>query len=175
MIHVANAERGPDLVVTFPWTSEANAFGVPGTDLACVSGGATLFASDHGGMSPWNVRNTLVAWGVDFKKGATVTAPAGNVDVAPTILALLGIDEGQGMDGRVLVEALAGGPDAEQVAADTRTHTVDAGAYRAALQVSTRRRPPLRGQELADALSGGVHGISRRGSDRVRARYRAPR
>jgi hypothetical protein len=41
------------------------------------------------------------------------------------------------MDGRVLVEALAGGPDAEQVAADARSHTVDAGQYRAALQVST--------------------------------------
>jgi len=137
VIHLANAERGPDLLVTFPWTSEANAFGVPGTDLACVSNGATLFASDHGGMSPWNVRNTLVAWGVDFKQGATVTAPAGNADVAPTVLAVLGIDEGEGMDGRVLVEALAGGPDAEQVVADTRTHTVDAGGYRAALQVST--------------------------------------
>ena len=137
VIHVANAERGPDLVMTFPWTSEANSFGVPGTDLACVSDGATLFASDHGGMSPWNVRNTLVAWGVDFKQGAAVTAPAGNVDVAPTVLAVLGIDEGEGMDGRVLVEALAGGPDAEQVAADTRTHTVNAGGYRAALQVST--------------------------------------
>ena len=137
VIHAANGERGPDLLVTFPWTSGTNAFGVPGTDLACVSGGATLFASDHGGMSPWNVRNTLLAWGPDFKRGATVRAPAGNVDVASTILALLGIDGGPGMDGRVLVEALAGGPDAEQVAADTITHTVDAGAYRAALQVST--------------------------------------
>jgi arylsulfatase A-like enzyme len=88
-------------------------------------------------MSPWNVRNTLVAWGVDFKKGATVTAPAGNVDMAPTVLAVLGIDECHGMDGRVLAEALAGGPDTEQVAADTCTHTLDAGAYHAALQVST--------------------------------------
>jgi arylsulfatase A-like enzyme len=57
--------------------------------------------------------------------------------VAPTVLAVLGIDEGEGMDGRVLVEALAGRPDAEQVAADTHAHTVDAGAYRAALQMST--------------------------------------
>ena len=135
-IHVANGERSPDLLVTFPWTSQANAFGVPGSDLACVSG-APLLASDHGSMSPWNVRNTLLAWGADFKKGVTVTAPAGNADVAPTVLAVLGIDERDGMDGRVLVEALAGGPDPEQVAVDTRTHTVGAGAYRAALQVST--------------------------------------
>ncbi|HEU4367684.1 MAG TPA: alkaline phosphatase family protein, partial [Methylomirabilota bacterium] len=136
LIHAANAERGPDLLVTFPWTSEPNAFGVPGTDLACVSGGAALLASDHGGMSPWNVRNTLLAWGPDFKKGATVRGPAGNVDVAPTILALLGIEERDGMDGRVLAEALAGGPDEAQAAADTRVYTAGTGAYRAALQVS---------------------------------------
>ena len=136
-IQVAHAERSPDLLVTFPWTSQVNAFGVPGSDVACVSGGATLYTSDHGSMSPWNVRNTLLAWGADFKKGVTVTTPAGNVDVAPTILAALGLDEGHGMDGRVLVEGLAGGPDPHEVAVDTRTHTVHAGPYRAALQIST--------------------------------------
>ena len=50
---------------------------------------------------------------------------------------MLGIDDRDGMDGRVLIEALAGGPDAEQVAVETRTDIVDAGAYRAALQIST--------------------------------------
>src|SRR4029434_7468076 len=50
LIHVANAARGPDLLFTFPWTSEVNAFGVPGTDLASISGGARLYASDHGSM-----------------------------------------------------------------------------------------------------------------------------
>ncbi|MGH7388607.1 MAG: alkaline phosphatase family protein [Candidatus Rokuibacteriota bacterium] len=142
LIHAANGERGPDLLFTFPWGSEPNAFGVPGTDLASVSGGARLYVSDHGSMSPWNVRSTFLAWGVDFKRRATIRAPAGNVDVTPTILALLGIGgEGgvsgsDGLDGRVLVEALEGGPDAEQVVADTRVHTVEAGAYRAAIQVS---------------------------------------
>jgi hypothetical protein len=56
--------------------------------------------------------------------------------VAPTILALLGMDAGDGLDGRVLVEALAGGQDAEQMAAQTRIHTVETGDYRAALQIS---------------------------------------
>ncbi len=135
-IHLANGERSPDLLATFPWTSEVNGSGVPGTDLACVSGGARLYASDHGSMSPWNVRNTLVAWGPDFKRAATVATPAGNVDVAPTILALLGIDDDSGMDGRVLAEALAAGGD-EAPVVETRTHMATAGAYRAALQVST--------------------------------------
>ena len=136
LIHAANHERGADLLFTFPWSSRSNAFGVPGSDLANVSGGAKLHASDHGSMSPWNVRNTLLAWGVDFKKRATVRAPAGNVDVTPTILALLGIAEGGGLDGRVLHEALEGPADPEQVAVDTRVLIVEAGAYRAALQVS---------------------------------------
>src|SRR5262249_41222726 len=69
LIHVANAERGPDLLLTFPWTSEPGPSGVRGTDRACVSGGAKLHASDHGSMSPWNVRNTLLGWGASFKKG----------------------------------------------------------------------------------------------------------
>jgi arylsulfatase A-like enzyme len=136
LIHVANAVRGPDLLFTFPWTSNANAFGVPGTDLASISGGAKLYASDHGSMSPWNVRNTFLAWGAGFKKRTTVRTPVGNVDVAPTILALLGISENAHLDGRVLAEALADGPDAEQIAVVTRVQTVEAGGYAAAIQVS---------------------------------------
>jgi arylsulfatase A-like enzyme len=136
LIHVANAERAPDLLFTFPWTSEPGPFGVRGTDLACVSGGAKLYASDHGSMSPWNVHNTLLAWGASFKKRTIVRAPAGNADVTPTILSLLGIADRDGLDGRVLTEGFAGGPDEERVAVDTRVHTVEAGGYRAVLQVS---------------------------------------
>jgi arylsulfatase A-like enzyme len=127
--------RGPDLLFTFPWTSEPNAFGVRGSDLASVSGGARLYAADHGSMSPWNIRNTLLAWGPDFKRGVTARAPAGNVDVAPTILALLGLDT-DGCDGRILGEALRDGSDPEQVPAVTRVHTVESAGYRAALQIS---------------------------------------
>ena len=110
-------------------------FVVRGLDLASVSFGAKLYASDHGSMSPWNVRNTLVAWGPSFKRGVTVRAPAGNVDVAPTILALLGLDA-TGCDGRVLHEALVDGPDPERIGAVTHLHTAEAGAYRATLQIS---------------------------------------
>ncbi len=140
LIHAANPERGADLVATFPWSSQPNAHGVAGTDLACVSGGARLYASDHGSMSPWNVRNTLFAWGVGFKPRTTVRAAAGNVDVTPTILALLGVEPEagapDGLDGRVLAEALEGGPDPERVMQETRVHAVESGAYRAAIQVS---------------------------------------
>jgi hypothetical protein len=32
LIHMAQAERGPDIVLTFPWSSAKNPFGVPGQD-----------------------------------------------------------------------------------------------------------------------------------------------
>jgi len=47
-----------------------------------------------------------------------------------------GLTDADGLDGRVLAEALEGGPDPEQIAVDTHVHTVEAGAYRAALQLS---------------------------------------
>ena len=36
----------------------------------------------------------------------------------------------------MLAEALGGGPDPEEVIEETRVHTVETGAYRAAIQVS---------------------------------------
>lgn len=135
LIH-AGGERAPDLLFSFPWSSLPNAFGVPGRDMADVSGGATFYVSDHGSMSPWNVRNTFLAWGAGFRERQTVRAPAGNADVVPTILALLGIAETDGLDGRVLAEALEGGPDPEHVAVQTRVHIAAAGRYRAAIQLS---------------------------------------
>jgi len=137
LINVANRDRGPDLLFTFPWTSRRSAFGVPGTDLANVSAGGSPYVSDHGSMSPWNVRNTFLAWDAGLKKGIVGRAPAGNVDVTPTVLALLGLEGEAGLDGRVVAEALDGGPDPEAVAVETRVHTAAAGGYRAALQIST--------------------------------------
>jgi predicted AlkP superfamily pyrophosphatase or phosphodiesterase len=137
LINVANRDRGPDLLFTFPWTSRRSAFGVPGADLAAVPAGGAPYASDHGSMSPWNVRNTFLAWGAGVKRGIIAPAPAGNADVTPTVLALLGVEGEAGLDGRVVTEALEGGPDPEQVAVETRIHTAAAGAYRAALQIST--------------------------------------
>jgi len=137
MIHLAHPERGPDLLLTFPWSSRPNGFGVSGSDLAMVSGGAAPYFSDHGSMSPWNIRNTGLAWGADFKKGLTVRTPAGNVDLAPTILSLLDVATADGFDGRVLAEAIEGGPDPEQMVVETRIHMVERAEYGAALQMST--------------------------------------
>lgn len=141
LIHEFNQERGPDILFTFPWTSEKNAFGVQGTDFTETSGTTgprTGNASGHGSMSPWNVRNTFFAWGVDFKRGVKVQVPASNVDLTPTILALKGINATEAFDGRVLLEGLKGGPDSEQVRVKTRVLTTKTsqGRYKAAIQIS---------------------------------------
>jgi predicted AlkP superfamily pyrophosphatase or phosphodiesterase len=144
LIHLAHAERGPDIVVTFPWSSAENPFGVPGTDMTNTEGATGPLAGgrgNHGGMSPWTVRNTFIAWGIDFKHGATVRTPVSNVDVTPTLVALLGLDRDPALprfDGRAIREALAGGPDSEQVPVRTSTYftTAAEGAYRAAIAVS---------------------------------------
>jgi predicted AlkP superfamily pyrophosphatase or phosphodiesterase len=144
LIHLAHAERGPDIVVTFPWSSAPNPYGVPGTDYTETgreSGPLDGTRGNHGSMSPWTVRNTFIAWGVDFKRAAMVRTPVSNVDITPTLLALLGIDRDAGLprfDGRAIVEAFVDGPDHEQVPMQTTTHitaTPD-GRYRAAIQVS---------------------------------------
>jgi arylsulfatase A-like enzyme len=144
LIHLDHPERGPDIVLTFPWNSAKNAFGVPGTDYTDTRGATGPLkgnAGNHGSMSPWTVHNTFLAWGVDFKRGATLRTPVSNVDVTPTLIALMGLDRDAGLprfDGRAITEAFADGPDEEQVATKTTTYftaTPD-GGFQAAIQVS---------------------------------------
>ena len=144
LIHLDHPERGPDIVLTFPWSSAKSAFDVPGTDYTDTRGATGPLkgnAGNHGSMSPWTVHNTFLVWGVDFKRGATAHAPVSNVDITPTLVALLGLDHDAGLprfDGRAITEAFVDGPDEEQVATKTATYftaTPD-GAFRAAIQVS---------------------------------------
>ncbi len=46
--------------------------------------------------------------GPSFKQGVSLDGPSGNVDLAPTVLYLLGITPDEPMDGRALTEALTG-------------------------------------------------------------------
>lgn len=137
LVHLDNAERGADVIITFEWSSDKNPFGTPGTDteLGAETGALNGNASGHGSMSPWNVRNTWFAWGADFKDSIVDRVPASNVDIAPTILALNGIAASE-LDGRVLVEALEGGPDYEKLPVETKTYLSEAGDYRTLIQVT---------------------------------------
>src|SRR6202022_4505031 len=64
---------------------------------------------DHGTISPYDLHNTLVAQGPDFRTGWRNPAPVGNIDIAPTLTQVLGLDAGSPFEGRVLAEALRDG------------------------------------------------------------------
>jgi predicted AlkP superfamily pyrophosphatase or phosphodiesterase len=104
-IHYPMSGHGPDIVVSMHWYPERNDFGAPGL---LVTPGGSKGTGTHGSLSPFDMHNTLVGAGPDLKRGFVDATPTGNIDLAPTILHLLGIPSKTPMDGRVLREALVG-------------------------------------------------------------------
>jgi arylsulfatase A-like enzyme len=96
-------ERAPLLIVSPAWSDAPNAHGVPGTVAALTAQGA--LRSTHGSASPYDLHAFATAIGPDFRAGVVSTLPSGGIDLAPTILTLLGIAVPAWMDGRVLWEA----------------------------------------------------------------------
>jgi arylsulfatase A-like enzyme len=97
--------RAPDIVFSLEWSAKA-AGGVPGTAVGTNS----KLAVDHGTISPFELRNTLICAGPDFRVGWQDPAPVGNIDIAPTLTQLLQLAPGTPFDGRVLAEALCDAP-----------------------------------------------------------------
>jgi arylsulfatase A-like enzyme len=105
--------------MAFRWSNEKNQFGVPGmidADWQRAAGKGT-----HATLSRFDMHNTLIAAGPDFRNGLTSDVPSGNVDIAPTILSILGLKPAGAMDGRVLSEAMKNGEDLK-----FETQTIDA-------------------------------------------------
>jgi arylsulfatase A-like enzyme len=131
-------QRGdaPDVVMAFRWTDLQNQFGVTGeidADWQRAAGKGT-----HATLSRFDMHNTLIAAGPDFKRGQTDDLPTGNVDLVPTILQILGIKVPHQMDGRILSEAMtvvipSGQPETKRIEA---TKHFRSGTWRQSLQVS---------------------------------------
>ncbi|MGP8199040.1 MAG: alkaline phosphatase family protein [Limisphaerales bacterium] len=96
---------GPDVVVTMRWTPETNKNGAPG-GMYCDGKSLGPGQGMHGSLSTWDMHNTCIAFGPDFAKGMKDNLSSGNIDIAPTILWILGIEPKEKMSGRVLGEAL---------------------------------------------------------------------
>jgi arylsulfatase A-like enzyme len=99
-----NTPEAPDIVVAFRWTDEKNDAGIPGSINSDGRYGAGR--GTHGTLSPFDMRNTLVVSGPDFRHHWIDELPSGNPDLAPTILHVLGVAAPDHMDGRVLSEAM---------------------------------------------------------------------
>lgn len=113
-----NHERAAHIWVSANWSDAVNEHGYAG---ATTQGGV----AGHGSISPYDVHNTLIAAGPSFKSGMESTVPTGNVDVAPTICHVLGIDAPPSMDGRVIHEALKSGPDPVSIDVERLVHRTE--------------------------------------------------
>jgi arylsulfatase A-like enzyme len=130
------SDRAPDVVMAFRWDDSKNQFGVPGmidADWQRASGKGT-----HATLSRFDMHNTLIAVGPDFRHGETDDLPSGSVDLAPTILQILGIQSPTKMDGRILSEAM----DTASPSQTSETKKLEAirnfpsGTWRQSLQIS---------------------------------------
>jgi hypothetical protein len=139
LIHQSNQQRGtghhrhvPVVVAAEP-VRRPRARGVPGGG---TTGPTNPPASEHGSFSPWDTHNTLLAWGDDVRDGVVSDIPAGNVDIAPTVLKLAGVTDNEVNDGRVLSEALTGGAAAGH-AFGTQIFQTRSGGKDSKVQVSS--------------------------------------
>jgi arylsulfatase A-like enzyme len=102
----ANTGDAPDVMVALRWKAKPNRYGVSGQIITDSTRGAGQ--GSHATLSEYDVHNTLIAAGPDFRRAMLNELPSSNVDLAPTVLRLLGIESPQKFDGRVLSEAMTG-------------------------------------------------------------------
>ena len=112
-----NHARSAEILVSANWTPEKNEAGYEGKT-------ADSGVAGHGTSSPYDVHNTLIAAGPDFREHAVSDVPTGNVDLAPTLLRLLGLEIPASMAGRVIDEAMRNGPSIASIGVDRVTETV---------------------------------------------------
>jgi hypothetical protein len=101
--------RAGDILFSANWSHAPNAKGIAGWS---AQGGV----AGHGTTSPYDVGATFIAAGPHIRRGITSRVPSGNVDVAPTLLTLLGVPVPPHMQGRALTEILREGPEPGSVA-----------------------------------------------------------
>ncbi len=102
-VHIDSPDA-PDIAVALRWTDDKSATGFPG--LVFSDGARRPGQGTHATLSRYDMHNTLIAAGPDFRAGWRDELPSGNIDLAPTIAHLLGLPNPPQMDGRVLTEAL---------------------------------------------------------------------
>ena len=101
---LSDHRRAAHVLYTLRSDTRTSAAGLPGTTL--YDGRLERGAGAHGGLSRAELHTVLMLGGSRIRPGMS-DWPAGIVDIAPTILALLGVGGTETMDGRVLAEAIA--------------------------------------------------------------------
>ena len=129
-------DHAPDVVMAFRWNDSKNQFGIPGmidADWQRAAGKGT-----HATLGRFDMHGTLITAGPDFKRGETDDLPTGNVDLAPTILQILGIKSPPKIDGRILAEAMNEAMSSRKAEKKTleATKRFPSGTWRQSVQIS---------------------------------------
>jgi arylsulfatase A-like enzyme len=101
LLRTFNGPNGPDLAVFFRQGA------------ASLPGGQASWKGDHGGADWESQHLPLVFSGPGVSKGYVSPFPARLIDIAPTVLALVGVPR-TGMDGTTLADAIKGSSAAAQ-------------------------------------------------------------
>jgi arylsulfatase A-like enzyme len=117
LIKTENSARAPDIIVSFSYDETTAVAGKPGVSYAS----SVNRRGDHGSFSPSDVHISLMARGPDFKAGLRDPLPSANVDIAPTVARILGFSMPDAQ-GRVLEEAIEGGPAPIEYALSEKTY-----------------------------------------------------
>jgi arylsulfatase A-like enzyme len=129
--------RAPDIAMSLGWNSSPNDAGYAGHH---YNSGLVAGQGNHGSMSSHEQRCAFIMVGPKIKQGVVSSAPSSNVDVAPTILRLLGLDAPAGLDRRALDEALIGGSALDEVEWSSEIHVAERdlanGKYRQQIMIS---------------------------------------
>ncbi len=104
---LADHPRAAPVLFTLRTSPGPSQYGLPGSTL--YDGNLPVGGGTHGGLSAVELHTVLLLAGAPIRVGRQSDWPAGLADIAPTVLALLGLDGGAAMDGRVLGEALHDG------------------------------------------------------------------
>lgn len=109
--------RAPDIIVSFSYDENVVVAGKSGISYAS----SVNRRGDHGSFSPTDTHISLLTYGPAFKSGLYDTLPTANVDIAPTVARILKFSMPD-VQGRVLEEALEGGPRVTEYAVLNKTH-----------------------------------------------------
>ncbi len=99
--------RTARILYTMRSSDAAGSTGLPGLVTMDNAVPLKVGGGSHGGLNRAELSTVLMMAGSAIQPGVS-QRPAGLVDIAPSILALLGLPGGETMDGRVIEEALAG-------------------------------------------------------------------
>ena len=115
-------DRSADILASYNWTDEENEHGYNGATLNPGTAG-------HGSTSPFDIRTFFAIKGPGIKTSTVSTVPSSNVDLAPTVLHILGFPQSNTMDGRILTEALLSTPPPDSTEVTHEVLTAQTNRY----------------------------------------------